>query len=99
MMDKNCEKHAAIPLDPQTFSIQRNRQPENNERLRVLLGDAGIFSNANIRPHLKIVNCKAPAIISDILRVHDYSYISDIIYKCEKVPANVLPIQYGTFII
>lgn len=100
--DVNCHKHALIPIDVEAQFIQKKRQPENDERLRVLLGDNGILQTANIHLHCSTISNVLPANISDILRIHDYSYISEIISKCSKLPisASVLPTQYDkdTFI-
>ena len=95
--DSNCHKHAAIPIDFNAQYYQKKRQPENDDRLKVLLGDNGIFFTSNIHPHVSIIPNTMPALISDILRIHDYEYISCISGVCMRVPSHpsVLPLKFG----
>ena len=72
--------------------MQKESQPENAERLMVLIDkDKGVLTKseelmANENYCLREVS--QPVALADILKVHDYRYIRDIMRKCRALESN-----------
>ena len=72
--------------------LQKNGQPENAERLMVLIDkDKGVLTKSD--EFLKnddyiLREVSAPAKLADILKVHDYRYIKDLMKKCQALEEN-----------
>ncbi len=90
--DENCTLHA--PLVPDRNSAERAKQikeqPENEERLRVLVGTPPygiLLMDDYLETDLWLNNCPA-APVSDILRVHEYVYLKHIVETCDSAAPN-----------
>lgn len=89
--DKTCLQHAGFQnyANVQERVMQKDNQPENAERLMVLIDqNTGALTKArefkkNDRVTIKEVS-KA-ATIADVIRIHDYRYIKRVINKCEQL--------------
>lgn len=87
--DEDCFLHAPLStLSKAARALQYQEQPENEERLRVLVGTppSGILmTDDNIENDLWLNKCEQ-ATIADILRVHEYSFIKFLKQSCDSVP-------------
>lgn len=85
--DENCGMHIPLPKGPSDKRMKELlNQPENEERLKVLVGTPpyGILLMDNyLETDLWLKNCQEATIV-DILRVHEYSYIKSMIDSCAK---------------
>lgn len=79
------EHHTCLPSEASTTSAP----PENYHRLKVLIDSTnGVLQSSDISCNLQyITECKSAA-ISDVLRVHEWSYIRKVQAKCESLDAN-----------
>lgn len=72
--------------------MQKETQPENAERLMVLIDkDKGVLTKSkellgNQNYCLRPVS--QPVALADVLKVHDYRYINDVIRKCRALESN-----------
>ena len=87
--DEYLLKHAGFLNynDLEERVLQKQSQPENAERLMVLIdGDKGVLAKSSELVddsgyELKEVSQSAKLV--DILKVHDYRYVRDVIRKCK----------------
>jgi hypothetical protein len=93
MTDYRCLDHAPF-LKPASFPKkceQRNAQPENSDRLSVLVDEkTGIFTSCTEFTELcegLIIKdtVSQEASIGDILKVHDFNYIFKVIQHIKKL--------------
>jgi hypothetical protein len=70
---QNCQKRVE----------QKKDQPENSERLMVLIdSEKGVLTQSDAliqNPRYQVKDMVAPVKISDVLRVHDYNYLMKVI--------------------
>lgn len=70
---QNCQKRVA----------QKEDQPENSERLLVLIdSEKGVLTQSDAliqNPRYQVKDSVSPVKISDVLRVHDYNYLMKVI--------------------
>lgn len=95
--DETCKLHASIHESlktPQTIYKQIKIQPENPRRLEILVDlpyGALLTSDLSFATWKKATN---PAHISDILRVHEYSYILNLKKAINKIPELSFPQKF-----
>ena len=79
--DDVCKLHAALPVSRQTPELlysQQRSQPENPKRLEVMMDKPyGALLGSEFGGIVWVKNVQE-AYISDVLRVHEYSYVSSI---------------------
>lgn len=86
--DEDCYLHAPLAkYSKDARSKQLLEQPENEERLRCLVGTPplGILNTDDYLESDVWLNSCQPAAISDILRVHEYSYIHYLTRTIESI--------------
>lgn len=89
--DKFCLQHAGFQnyANVQERVLQKDSQPENAERLMVLIdSNTGCLTQAQEfkqSSRVTIQEVSTSATISDALRIHDYRYIKRVIRKCEEL--------------
>lgn len=78
-----CSEHYTCPP---SLTENPSAPPENIKRLSVLIDDSnGILRSSDINPNLQWIEEAKSATMSDILRVHEWSYIRQIQAKCETI--------------
>ena len=78
-----CRMHYTCPPS-QTETV--NAPPENMKRLHVILDDKdGALRSSDISEHIDWFEEPPAATMSDVLRVHEWSYIRNLQYKCERI--------------
>jgi acetoin utilization deacetylase AcuC-like enzyme len=78
-----CSEHYTCPPSE---TENPSAPPENIKRLSVLIDDSnGILRSSDINSNLQWVEEAKSATMSDILRVHEWSYIRQIQAKCETI--------------
>jgi acetoin utilization deacetylase AcuC-like enzyme len=87
--DEECNAHVPGPTTtaPEDRARYVREQPENDERLKVLIGSppSGILLTDHCLDNdLWLNNCQS-APISDILRVHEYSHVQFLRRTCESL--------------
>ena len=94
--DEECMDHIPlVKLNWTQYLKQLDSQPENEERLKALVDTPpyGILMMENyLETDLWLSNCQQ-APISDILRVHDYSYIKKIKDSCDSISKDTVHIN------
>lgn len=84
---KLCLKHSTCA--PSKLECLNNAPPENSKRLSVLIDEkSGVLRGNDLSHNLQYLEAKKAA-ISDVLRVHDWSYIKRIQQVCSQVSPNV----------
>ncbi|SBS86246.1 histone deacetylase, putative (HDA1), partial [Plasmodium ovale curtisi] len=82
-----CAKHIFVP-EPSDHPYLRNRIksniPENSSRLDVLISDKHGILKSNTFVNFKLKRTLRKATASDILRVHDISYLKMLLQKMKK---------------
>ncbi len=84
--DEDCALHASLPKTRDARAKQMCEQPENEERLRVLVGSPPygiLLMDEYLETDLWLNSCQA-APAADILRVHEYSYIHNVMESCKN---------------
>lgn len=78
-----CLRHHTCP--PRDVLLARDSvPPENNRRLTVLLHPTtGVLHSKDLAPALAWNMTPPPASLSDVLRVHEWSYLRTVQHKCE----------------
>mmetsp|Transcript_43206 Transcript_43206/g.49678 ORF Transcript_43206/g.49678 Transcript_43206/m.49678 type:complete len:865 (+) Transcript_43206:48-2642(+) len=77
--------HTPLPDDSRAKYKQRSMQPENCDRLRVLIHPPfGILLGEYFDKNALWVNDFPAANMADILRIHDYYYVNKIKAACER---------------
>lgn len=80
-----------IFLEHHTFNKEEDEEDipvENINRIKVLINENyGILNNNTLIDHLRFIQSRK-AEISDILRVHEYSYIEKLIRFCEQIESK-----------
>jgi acetoin utilization deacetylase AcuC-like enzyme/ankyrin repeat protein len=94
-----CLEHGALPIAyrevPELVSKQKRIQNENPFRLEVLSANPqGALLVDEFADNLLWMNNPLPATVSDILRVHEYSYFRSIQSKCEELREDLGPVLY-----
>lgn len=85
--DENCSFHIPLvkgPADKRAKELLN--QEENEERVKVLVGTPPsglLLMDSYLESDLWLNNCQE-ATVADILRVHEYSYIKNIMNNCAK---------------
>lgn len=90
--DYRCLEHAPFlkPQNPKSKQEQRDIQPENADRLAILVDPAaGVFtqgseSQAKLQ-NLSFKSSSRKAAIADVLKVHDFHYITKMIETVKKL--------------
>ena len=78
-----CRRHYTCPPSE---TESDSAPPENIKRLAVIIDETnGVLRGSDLGPRLKWVEEARPATISDVLRVHEWSYIRNIQSKCESI--------------
>lgn len=89
--DDDCNLHAPLcTVSKSTRFLQQQDQPENEDRLKVLVGTPPygiLMSDDNIENDFWLNKCE-PASIADILRVHEYSFIKYLKESCNSIPCD-----------
>lgn len=81
-----CRLHYTCP--PSAIE-ESNAPPENVKRLAVLLDDDnGVLRGTDIESNVTFVEKCRPAAISDVLRVHEWSYVRKLQATCEGIPIS-----------
>lgn len=81
--DYLCQQHYTCP--PSALGTQ-NCPPENVRRLQVLLDDKnGVLRSQDLSSYLSFSMHSHAAPISEVLRVHEWSYVRKIQYLCEHL--------------
>ena len=88
--DEDCGQHAPLAKQSKDMrALQLSDQPENEERLKVLVGTPPygiLMMDDYLDNDLWLSGCQA-ATISDILRVHEYAYVKHLLSSCAAVPS------------
>jgi acetoin utilization deacetylase AcuC-like enzyme/ankyrin repeat protein len=95
--DDLCKFHAAIPESlktPENLYKQLKTQPENPKRLEIMLDKPFGTLLADEFSELEWIKTVEKANISDILRVHEYSYISQIKTHINKLNPESFPQKF-----
>lgn len=81
-----CRQHATCAPSEAGSS---SSPPENTKRLTVLIDEAaGVLRSADLAPHLAWVEECKPAAISDVLRVHEWTYVRKLQHLCSTIHPN-----------
>lgn len=79
------------PNNPKSKAEQREIQPENADRLAILVDPAaGVFTQGNESKlqNLSFRSSTRKAYISDVLKVHDFHYVSKMIETVKKLEGS-----------
>lgn len=86
--DEVCGLHIPLPKDSSEKRFrQLLNQSENEERLKVIVGTPPcgvLMMDSYLETDLWLNNCQEAA-IADILRVHEYSYVQNIMKICKEI--------------
>ena len=83
---KLCLKHSTCA--PSKLECLNNAPPENSKRLSVLMDEkSGVLRGNDLHHNVEYLQSKKAA-ISDVLRVHDWSYVKRIQQVCSQVSPN-----------
>jgi len=88
--DQYCLQHAGFFNYPNVKErvFQKENQPENAERLMVLIDKAkGVLTKAQTltnQPNYFLKETSTEAKLADILRIHDFRYIKNVQAKCNQ---------------
>ncbi|CRH01201.1 histone deacetylase, putative [Plasmodium relictum] len=82
-----CAKHIFVP-EPTDYPYLRKKVksniPENSSRLDVLISNKHGILKLNTFVDFKLRRVQRKATVTDILRVHDISYLKSLLYKMKK---------------
>lgn len=79
------EHHTCAP----SISNTEEAPPENIRRLHVLINETdGILRNSNLFPQINWQVVSKPAELTDVLRVHDWTYVKQVQAICEEIPID-----------
>lgn len=88
-----CMKHHTCPPS-ELAQNPSSAPPENNKRLTVLIDEEkGILRSSDLSAHLTWEMNPRAASLSDIMRVHEWSYVRSIQSKCEVLSKNPEAVQ------
>ena len=86
--DLDCLGHVRLPTEAEDGHLRLKRIKfvvENPNRLEVLIGRFGSLKTTEFQ-HLRIIDSVAPCPLTDVVRVHDWSYVRRIIQTAQSVP-------------
>jgi len=96
-----CLSHGIIPDDVDDPSLRQriiSETPENPHRLETLCGERGVLKSDAFRD-LRWVGEPAPAPLTDVLRVHEYWYVHQLMERVQLLrgpnPYQRLPVDGG----
>jgi len=79
-------RHHSCP--PSTVTLQ-TAPPENTRRIEVLVDDQmGVLGSSDLKSNLTYVKESKLAVISDILRVHEWSYVRKVQEFCASIESS-----------